>query len=952
MKVLAVTSRMVRPRVLAWAFGLLLACGLAASGDAQAPPAGPRGKVQGKIVATDTGDPIGFADVSLVPDDTTMKRIGGLTNADGTFLLEAAAGRYTLQVRALSYARKRIEGIVIVAGQLLPFSTALAPEAIPQEEIVVEAKARLNTETSMLQARKKAAAVGDAVSAEQVRRSPDKDAAEVLRRVTGLSVSDGKYVFVRGLGERYSSTEVDGVRIASPEMNKRVVPLDLLPANLLENIVVQKTYTADRPGEFGGGDVQVHTKDFPGRRTWSLSVSQSKLEGVSFEDRLTYKSSNADLFGFGAGSRGIPADVANLPVPSFKPANYRALANLASSFSDVWSTRRERTIPNGSYSATYGDEFKLFGHPLGLIESWSFARGFDHEHESQRSFATEFDTLYDYKVQRWTESANLGGITGLSYRLSPSHTVHVRGLYTNSADDEVRTYEGPDHNRIESTTGLPLEHRSTRFTYVQRNVLSGTIEGQHDFKKLFGANLDWKFSRSKARRQQPDRRELTYDKRYYYDGDTAHWVLGSTGRREFGDLKDNGWGTTIVGSLPYHLGRLGNGKGTFGYDRQTKERGNFYRRFNIYPNANVDREAPPDSIFSPTGFDGSPDTGWLEDVTANDPLIGLDNYRAHQFVEAGYLTLDVPLGKSARGNFGMRRERGTMDVQSFALFQPGKILARGRFANVDWLPSANLTWSATNLVNVRFGASRTVSRPDLNEMSPSPVLEYVGGMLHKGNPDLKRATIENYDLRVEGFPTMSEVFAAGVFFKKMDQPVEQVIHNATPQILAPENSDHGRNLGLELEVRSSLGRLAHRLDRFAVNANASWISSKVNLKQVTTKVGQGSHPLQGQAAYLVNAALSWSTSNGRADLSVLLGATGRRLTALGATTVTNPIPDIYESPSTSLDATMNLTPLRNLRMKFAGKNLLDPNIRQMQGRNEVSSFHRGRGYSIAVSYGQ
>ena len=246
------------------------------------------GKLQGRIVATDNGEPIGFADLQLIPADTTMKRVGGLTNADGTFLLEAAPGRYALQVRALSYARKRIEGLVLAAGRLTPFSTGLSPEALAVEEIVVEAKARQNTEQSMLQARKRAASVGDAVSAEQVRRSPDKDAAEVLRRVTGLSVSDGKYVFVRGMGERYSSTEIDGVRIATPEQNKRVVPLDLLPANLLENIVVQKTYTADRPGEFGGGDVQVRTRDFPGQRTWSASFAQGWNAGVTGRDHLTY----------------------------------------------------------------------------------------------------------------------------------------------------------------------------------------------------------------------------------------------------------------------------------------------------------------------------------------------------------------------------------------------------------------------------------------------------------------------------------------------------------------------------------------------------------------------------------------------------------------------------------------------------------------------------------------
>src|SRR6185295_4963660 len=176
-------------------------------------------------------------------------------------------------------------------------------------------------------------------------------------------------------------------------------------------------------------------------------------------------------------------------------------------------------IPNASYSATYRDEFKLFGRPLGLIESWNLSRSFDHRDESQRFFQSAFDTLYDYAVRRDKESVQVGGISGLSYRLSPRHSVHLRGLYTNSADDEVRTYQGPDHNRTEATTGDWLHHRGTRLMYVQRNVLSGTFEGQHELSRLLGTSLNWKLSRSRSRRLQPDRRETLYDLHYYDLGD-------------------------------------------------------------------------------------------------------------------------------------------------------------------------------------------------------------------------------------------------------------------------------------------------------------------------------------------------------------------------------------------------------------------------------------------------
>ncbi|HXS81289.1 MAG TPA: TonB-dependent receptor plug domain-containing protein, partial [Methylomirabilota bacterium] len=275
-------------------------------------PAFAKGRVQGRVLAADTHEPVAFADVLLIPADTTLARVGGLTNVDGTFTIEAVAGTYAVQVRALSYARKLFENVVLADSGVVALNADLSPEAIMQKEVLVEAKAKLNTETGVLTERRKAGTVGDAVSAEQVRRSGDRNAADVLRRVTGLSVSDGKYVYVRGLGERYSSTEVDGVRIASPEQNKRVVPLDLVPASLLENVVVQKTYTADRPGEFGGGDVEVRTKDFPGKRTWAFSISQGIESGVTFQDRMTYTSTAADIFGFGAGARALPGAITEI----------------------------------------------------------------------------------------------------------------------------------------------------------------------------------------------------------------------------------------------------------------------------------------------------------------------------------------------------------------------------------------------------------------------------------------------------------------------------------------------------------------------------------------------------------------------------------------------------------------------------------------------------------------
>ena len=250
-------------------------------------------------------------------------------------------------------------------------------------------------------------------------------------------------------------------------------------------------------------------------------------------------------------------------------------------------------------------------------------------------------------------------------------------------------------------------------------------------------------------------------------------------------------------------------------------------------------------------------------------------------------------------------------------------------------------------MNLRLAASRTVSRPDLNELSPSPFLDYVGGFLVKGNPALERAVINNYDVRLEAFPTLSEVFAAGFYYKAMQQPIEQVIQGGAPNLLIPRNSDRGHNVGMELEARAELRRVWKRLDGLTLNSNASIISSKVRLQPQLTALGSAEHPLQGQSAYLLNAALMYTTPDRRMDVALLFAANGRRLRALGL----NPLPDVYELPSNSLDAAVNLAPGGNTRIKLAAKNVTDPKIQQTQAGKEVSAYHRGRSYSIALTYG-
>ncbi len=901
-------------------------------------PAAALSRLQGRVLAEDSGEPVGFAYLLLVPDDSTMKKVGGLSNADGTFLLIAPAGRYALQVRALSYSRKRIEGLELKDGELLPLTTALAPEAILQPEIVVEATAKQNSETSVLATRRRASTVGDAVSAEQMQRAPDKNAGDVLRRVTGLSVSDNKYVFVRGMGERYNSTEVDGVRVVSPEQNKRVVPMDLFPAALLDNIVVQKAWSADRSGEFSGGDVQVHLKDFPGKRSWSVSLSQGISAGTTFHDHATYGSTGADVFGFGAGARALPGIVndraGNRPLTQGAPPNgfsTATLHDLARAFPNVWSPHGERTLPNGSYALTYGDEFQVLGRPLGLIQSLTLSRSFEQRSEIQRFTGDGRVPDAQYDMKRATESVQLGGNASVSYRPSPRHRLSVRGLYTNKADDEVLTYTGLDPD------AQAFDRRASRLTYVQREIRYATVEGQHDIPALARATLDWRFTRSDAHRQQPDKREAMYIRVPVDDTDPGTWSL-ATGRREYGDLRDAGWSTTAKIAVPLHVAPLGSGRLVAGFDRQSRRRENGYRRFDFAPSA-FGQDVPPESLYT---------------NSVNEATTARDNYGAGQLIEAWFLTADLPLGRHVRGNAGLRREYGRQGVASHDLFNPNIVVSQGHRRDTDWLAGVNLTWSITDRLSLRGAASRTLNRPDLDDLSPLPALDFVGDKIRLGNAALRRAIIENYDVRLEAFPSVSEVFAAGFFYKQLKHPIEPALFGTNGQLgIRPENSEGGRNLGVELEARAGLGRVAPMLRAFSVNSNLSLISSRIRTDQ-TTKRGNTEHPLVGQAPLLLNVGLTWSSASGRREITLLSSTVGKRLKELNQTQVNSAgdgIPNLYTRGTSTLDATAVFTTIHGARLRFGAGNLLDKPVQELIGPLEMRRFATGRTYSLSFSVG-
>ena len=935
-------------------FGLVIVLAVAAAFTAPAPAAPGHGKVQGKVLTADTGEPLSAADVVLLPVDSTMKRVGGFTNNDGTFLLEAAPGVYTLQVRALSYRAKRVTGLAVRAGEMLPITVTVETEAITQKEVVVEATRAQNTEKSMMIQRQKATTVGDAVSAEAVRKSPDRDAAEVLRRVTGLSVSDGKYVYVRGMGERYSSTQIDGVRLVSPEPNKRVVPLDIVPANLLENVVVQKTHSADRPGEFGGGDVQLKTRDFPGQRTMSFSASLGGTEGTTFQDIGSYPGGSGDLLAWGAHDRGMPETVVETAngkqiilqgLDRSRGFPQAVLADMGRSFDNVWTPGTDRAAPNSSFSESFGDEWRPFGRPLGFIQSLSYSRNLNQTQEYRGKPDVAGGYEKEYQNVESTESIQWGGLGALAYRLTPRHSLHARTVFTRSADDETRVANYLDNNR-------ELEHikRSYRLRYTERVTLNGLVEGRHELPALGGSRFDWKLTASRANREEPDRREANYYfQPEFYDSDREvtvpeRWLLltGRNTTRLYEEQRDKGRGLDGTFEVPLRNVLGMKGRVTAGAAYENKDRDAAMRRLHFRPANSGSVDAPPESLFDDPDWNSQMPSATIEEFTYVD-----DNYTAEQRVAAGFVGLDLTVAPRLRAVLGLRVEHGVQEVRNFELFAPSVTTAEASLDDVDWLPSANLVWSVADDANLRLAASRTLSRPDLRELSKTREYDLDGYYPRFGNPDLERAVIENWDLRYETFPNAAEVIAFGAFYKRLYRPIEDALRPADEPFLQPYNAERGSNFGFEVEARAGLARWHRRLSGLFVSTNFSIINSNVTLRQDTGNLGNPEHPLQGQANFVFNGTVSWATRDARTDFALLVNSVGRRLSLVAFSNA----PDYYDQPFTTVDAVMNWKATPGIRLKFSGKNLLDAEQTEKEGDVVTRRLSVGRSYTVGLAWG-
>ena len=902
------------------------------------PAQDPPGRIVGRVVEAAHGSPLQGAVVETVGLPATLRTTTGV---DGRFVLrDVPAGDLALRVRMIGYGAKLVTGVRVTAGSATVQDLSLAAEVVQLEEVSVTAEAERGSVASAINEQRTAVGVVNAITAEEISRSPDGDAAAAVQRVSGVTVQDGRYVFVRGLGERYTTTAINGARLPSPEPERKMVPLDLFPSGLLQSITTSKTFTPDQPGDFSGAQVNIRTREFPGNRRVALTTTMGYNTRATGDLLPRAPQAGLEWLTFGSADRPLPGLVRD--AGSFQnPPSQTEVNAMVGSFRNTWSAPHQKGRPNSSVSFSVGGNDRIFGLRVGSLFSGSYAYSQEIQAGQVRAYAQplaepgQVREIDRFEGTTGRASVLLGGLANLSAALGSSGRISFNGSYNRTADNDAR-YEEGDSENLGGRFGI------TRLRYVERRVLSLQLLGEH---QIAGDHrLDWSVTRSAVGRREPDRSEIVY----HFDTDPQGnplppaWFSASNegAVRTFADLRES----SVEAGLGYTL-MLGPARRPhqvrFGGLYRTTDRVADNRAYSISSSLpRSARELEAEAIFD--GRFAAPGDTWF----SLTPLAQGGSYDAADRVAAGYAMVQLFLTDRLELVGGARLERSTVEVTT----QPtvgAPVTARPRYTDV--LPSLAFNYRLSETQTLRLSGSQTVSRPEYRELAPVMYREVIGGENVLGNPDLERALVQNVDLRWEWYPTPAEAVSVALFGKRFDHPIERVyLATSGTRIVSFLNAESGRNYGVELEARKNLGFLATGLVPFSAHVNGTLMHSRITIGSSSAGASRinDERAMVGQAPYVVNGGLTWTSAGGGASATVLYNVVGRRIVSASEF----PLPDVYEAPRHLLDVSARFPILPGLKGKLDLRNVLDAPFEVRQGTVIRERFRLGRIASVGLTW--
>jgi len=929
------------------------------------------GVLSGTVYDASSGEPLVGAGVTVLDTEYRAR-----TDEEGKFRLEVAPGTYSLRVAAPTYTPANVQGLQVTAGGLADASTSLNPTGAVIDVLEIIAEAHQASEATQLLERRVAAYVSDNIGAQMIKQSPDSDAADVVQRLPAITVSEDDFIFIRGLGERYSGAMLNGSRLPSTDPDKRVVSLDLFPAEFLDSLSIKKSFSPDLPGDFAGGLVDIRLKEFPEELTYSIGVSTSYDTESTFRDFDSSEGSNLDYFGFGVSERDLPSLFGDDNLSEEATSTDSRQRVLHSSLRNVWEIDGETAPPNFGTKFSIGNTFGPVGFTLATNYSTAYKVKRGRERNSalnsgaftesgldtqQIDFATYDESIFETK---------LGAVMTAGAKISEDHTLSFRGFVNRKADDGVQDGVAALASNLEGQDVF-----NTQFVYRVDQLGFGQLGGVHATGPV---EIDWRTAMGLTTRNEPDRR---FVRRVRPQGSMEAPRLTNKDPsliRLFNDLSEWMSDSAVDFTLPLTLTdsplpmwegeevRLKTGLAYTYRDRSFEQR---RFRLNFGRADRVDLSRPVEELLQPINI-GVGSSNPFEFREAVDPS---DDFDATHEVAATYGLIDVPIiPKYLRLIAGARLEYSL--IRTIGLTTSGAD-ASTRIKDVDVMPGANFVYSPREDMNVRFGISQTVSRPEFRELTETFILTSDGERQVFGNSDLVSTDVTSYDLRWEWFLSDAELLSFSFFKKDIPAAIERVAQTTTSKAIDSFRNASASLYGVEIEVRKNLGFLGapltgvewlgssiYQLDNFSVLGNVSIIRSDANIPQISGEECLAPNPprecleiqtnsdrsLQGQADLVLNLALQYDHPDW-GTYRILHNYVGETIAAAGV----DESPDIYTVGRHQLDFvwTASVKPFDvPLNTKLSVENILNDEYGETQGALVTDSYETGVKFGVGLSY--
>lgn len=870
------------------------------------------GKVEGVVTDGEFNEPLAFANV-LIKGTTT----GTTTDFDGNYTIDLDPGTYTLVFSFVGYATVEISEVVVVANQVETVSVTLNTNSL--ETVVITTSVKRNTENAVLKFQKNSANLLDGLSAQTIKKSGAGNLASAVKSVPGVSVQGGKYIYVRGLGDRYTKSILNGVDIPGLDPDRNTIQLDLFPTNILDNVIVVKSAAAEYPADFTGGVVDIVTRDFPSKSENSISFGAGYNPDMHFNnDYLTYTGGDADFFGFDDGTRDLPINRYQ-PIPgTFE--NRNLLTTLTSRFDSELQAKQENSGMNFDFGFTSGNQYDLWDNKIGYLASFSYKNSttfFDNRIDGgfiRNNNNASDNALRAVLTSSGSEGINniiVNGLAGISYKTDKSkyrfNILHIQnGESTAGFFNQSISQDGNGGGQE------PLVKNA--LTYTERSVTNLLLAGNHRFSDDEKAwRFDWKFSPTFSKVYDKDHRITPFQ--IADDGVFSVSPSASTFPiRLWRWLMEENWVTKLDFSKTYDLFQR-PAKLKFGTSFVYK-----FRDFSIddytfqitgddsyIANGDADNLLASSNLWTPESESGT-------HLVFGDQFNPNDAYEGENFIYAMYISNEFNISEKLKSVVGLRTEL----FQSKYTGQDGDLIFQDEevLNEFDFFPSANLIYALTDEANLRGSYSRTTARPSFKENSNSQIFDPITNRLFVGalgTKPLVPTYINNFDVRYERFGESGQMIAGSAFYKDFKDPIELTFFLSAPTQVTPANLGNAKVYGLEFEFRQKFGFLTEGLDKLKLNANVSLIKSELtmadpeyNSRLLAARDGETvdrQRELQGQSPFLINTGFDYSDQDKGWQAGLFYNVQGKTLEVVG----TGIVPDVYAKPFHSLNFTFNKT---------------------------------------------